>query len=365
MYKMGLNRREFVKNVGVFSAGVLSAPWLACKASESPRSLGVALVGLGSYSRGQLAPALQLTQHCHLAGIVTGTPSKIPEWQSKYGIKDANVYSYDNMTEIANNDDIDVVYIVVPTALHAKYAIMAAEAGKHVWCEKPMALNEVECQQIIDACNKNKVKLSIGYRMIHETNTKKVISYRSSKPYGEIVDVVAQAGYAGGGGTGWRHQKAMGGGAMYDMGVYTVNGIRYATGLEPVRVLQAEHIIKRPELFTEVDETTQYELEMSNGLIAKGWTSVGENNNRLRVNCSEGWYELSPMQAYNGVVGQTSDGTLLNQFVESQQAIQMDDDALAIINNTDVMAPGIEGLKDIRIIEAIFKSAATGTSVDL
>ena len=54
----------------------------------------------------------KLTQHCYLAGIVTGTPSKIPVWQKQYGIKDANVYNYDNMDQIANNDEIDVIYIV-------------------------------------------------------------------------------------------------------------------------------------------------------------------------------------------------------------------------------------------------------------
>src|SRR5690606_20469243 len=74
--------------------------------------LGVALLGLGSYASNQLAPALQLTQHCRLVGIVTGTPSKIPTWQSQYGIEDKNVYSYDNMAELIDNPDIHVVYIV-------------------------------------------------------------------------------------------------------------------------------------------------------------------------------------------------------------------------------------------------------------
>src|SRR5690606_25358676 len=94
--------------------------------------LGVALVGLGGYSRNQLAPGLLQTEHCELRGIVTGTPSKIPTWQEQYGIPDANIYNYETMHEIANNDDIDVIYVVVPTGLHAKYGIIGAEAGKHV-----------------------------------------------------------------------------------------------------------------------------------------------------------------------------------------------------------------------------------------
>ncbi len=360
-----MKRRTFVNKVGVASSMALLGSCGAAAIANGQRSLGVALLGLGSYSQGQLAPALQMTQHCHLAGIITGTPNKIPQWQQKYMIPDKNIYSYETMEGIADNDDIDIIYIVVPTGLHAQYAIKAANLGKHVWCEKPMALNTDECQAIIDACRSNKVSLSIGYRMQHEANTQTIISYATSQPYGVQNQVVAEAGYAGGGGSGWRHQKSMGGGALYDMGVYTVNAIRYATGQMPVKVVEARHIIKRPELFTEVDETTEYILELESGLIAKGWTSVGEHKNRLRVECDRGWYELQPMQSYNGVRGSTSDGKLLETLVPNQQAQQMDDDALAIINNKPVMVPGIEGLKDIHIINGIFEAAHTGASVNL
>ena len=365
-----MKRRTFIKQSGLYGTLGLG---LACKpqmrqtgTALDKKSIGVALLGLGGYSRGQLAPALQLTKHCHLAGIVTGSPDKIPIWQREYDIPDANVYSYESLSEIANNDAIDVVYIVVPTGLHAKYAIAAAEAGKHVWCEKPMAMNTKECQSIIDACAKNKVKLSIGYRMLHEPNTQTLMSYVESKPFGEITGVDAAACYRGGGPSGWRANKAMGGGALYDMGVYTVNGIRYATGMDAVEVVSAEHIIDRPKLFKEVDETTIYSLRLSNGLIANGVTSVGRSGNKLQVNCENGWYNLSPMQSYNGVVGDRSDGSqALQVFVENQQALQMDDDALALLNNSELMCPGNEGLKDIHIIEGIFEAAATGKAVAL
>jgi len=335
------------------------------KNTNNEKKLGVALVGLGYYSRDLLAPALQLTQYCYLAGIVTGSPEKIPVWQKKYNIKDSNVYNYENMHTIADNKDIDVIYIVVPTGLHAKYSIIAANANKHVWCEKPMAMNVEECQSIIDACSKNKVKLSIGYRMQHEPNTQTVMEYAKNKPYGAIQKITSMAGYSGGGGDGWRFQKNLGGGALYDMGVYTINGIRYASNMEPIRVLSAKQSTNRPKIFTEVDETTEYQLEFSNGLIANGKTSVGETFNQLRVNCEKGWYELSPMQSYNGVEGQTSDGILLNKPIENQQAKQMDDDALAIINDTSVLVPASEGLKDIRIINAILEAAKKGVSVEI
>ena len=374
---MSINRRKFLK-VGSLSGLSLSLgalPSMACttapssdknkRARSDKKNLGVALVGLGYYSTDLLAPALQYTEHCHLAGIVTGTPSKVPEWQTRFGIKDQNVYNYENMHTIADNDEIDVVYIVVPTGLHAKYAKIAADAGKHVWCEKPMAMNVEECQSIIDACKKNDVYLSVGYRVQHEPNTRTIMGYANDLPYGSIKEISAVAGYKGGGGTGWRFQKDLGGGALYDMGVYTINALRYGSGMEPVRVLSAKSSTTRPEFFSEVDETTEYQLEFANGLIGYGKTSVGETMNQLKVTCENGWYEIAPMQSYHGVKGKTSDGKMLEEYIPNQQAKQMDNDALAIMNKTEVLVPGIEGLKDIRIVNAIREAAATGKVVDI
>ncbi len=367
---MKFTRRKFLSTTSFVAGGAIigcTNPKQVAKKIEpvSKKSIGIALLGLGSYSENLLAPALQATQHCHLAGIVTGTPTKIPKWQSKYGISDKNVYNYDNLHEIANNDEIDVVYIVVPTGLHSKYAIISANAGKHVWCEKPMALNTIQCQEIIDTCEKNKVKLSIGYRMLHEPNTQKLISNLGSVPFGAIGSVNADAGYRGGQPRGWRANKSLGGGAMYDMGVYAVNGIRYATNQYPISVLSAKHIIDRPELFEEVDETTIFELEFESGIKATGLGSVGKNVNGLKVECEKGWYSTTPMQSYNGVQYEDSTGFKMDAIPGMQQSLQMDNDALAILNNTAVMAPGIEGKKDVHIIEAIFKSAATGKRVVL
>jgi glucose-fructose oxidoreductase len=332
---------------------------------SSERRLGVALLGLGSYSEGQLAPALQLTKHCALRAIVTGSPEKIPRWQERYAVADRHVYSYETLASIANDDQVDVVYVVVPTSLHAKYALMAANAGKHVWCEKPMAMTVAECQQIIDACRANGVTLSIGYRLHHEPNTQTVMEYAREKRYGAVRNIRALAGYAGAGAAGWRADRSMGGGALYDMGVYAINAIRYGSADEVVRVRRAQQSTKRPELFTRADETTEFELELSSGCVAYGRTSVGEDINSLRVDCAEGWYELDPLQPYHGVKGSTSDGKSLARTIESQQARQMDDDALAILERRPVMVPGEEGLRDVRIVQAILKAVETGAEVSV
>jgi glucose-fructose oxidoreductase len=331
--------------------------------------LGVALLGLGNYASTRLAPALQLTEHCKLRGIVTGTQSKVPMWQEQYGIESANVYSYDTMAGLIDNPNIHVVYVVTPNHVHMQYAIAAARAKKHVWCEKPMAMDAPECQAIIDACRENGVELCIGYRMRHEPNTQTIIGYASSRPFGAILDVVSQAGFRGFGtaadANAFRLKRAMGGGALYDMGLYAINAARYATGEEPIRVRNARQWTERPEIFTEVDEWTEFELEFPSGVIAQCRTSFGENIDSLDVTCESGSYRLAPMNAYTGVRGQTSDGTQLNQMIANQQAKQMDDDALALIERRAVLAPGEEGLQGVRIISAIQEAASTGQTVDL
>ncbi len=358
-------RRTFIKKTGLLLGGISILPLYAFRPNFQNQKLGVALVGLGGYSGGQLAPALQLTEHCELRGIVTGSPEKIPVWQKKYGIPDKNVYNYQNMDGIADNPDIDVIYIVLPTGLHSEYAIKAANTGKHVWCEKPMAKTAEECQAIIDACNQNKVKLSIGYRMQHEPNTQKIIEWSKTKPFGEIEKLRANIGWnMTDPPDTWRMDAELGGGMIYDVGVYCINALRYTTGLEPVAVT-GRNENSRPEIFKEVAEVTSFEFDFPEGIQANGKTTAAENVNILRSDCAKGWYELSPFQAYNGVQGKASDGTLLNTYIENQQARQMDDDALAIIENRQVMVTGQEGMKDIVIVEAINESAKTGKTVKL
>ncbi len=364
-------RRSFIKKTGMAGAVLLASPLFSCAKPqekselEPSKKLGVALVGLGYYSTDLLAPALQMTKHCELKGIVTGSPEKIPMWQEKYNISDANVFNYDNMHQIANNDDIDVIYIVVPTGLHMKYAIKAAETGKHVWCEKPMALDVPQCQAIIDACDKNKVKLSLGYRVQHEPNMQEIIRLTKEQTFGAVQSMYAGAGYAGGVGTGWRYQRALGGGALYDMGVYTINALRHAGQMEPIAVISASQSTNRPKAFFEVDETTEYVLEFPDGVVGSGKTSVGEEVNILQVSCKNGSYMLSPMQAYNGLKGERSDGVKIYTQIENQQALQMDNDALAIMNDQHVLVPGIDGLRDIRIVNAIQQSAISGGRISI
>ena len=228
---MNNNRRKFIQKTGIIAASTAFAPNIMLSSSRpQKKKLGVALVGLGYYSSKLLAPAMELTKNCELRGIVTGSPEKIPVWQEKYQIKDSNIYNYENFDAIANNPDIDVVYVVLPPSMHADYTIRAAKAGKHVWCEKPMAPSAAKCEAMINACKDNKVKLAIGYRCQHDPNIQAYMKVGRERRFGQVKMITSAAGYFDGRTDHWKQKKSLGGGAMGDMGVYALQGARLATG---------------------------------------------------------------------------------------------------------------------------------------
>jgi len=362
---MKMERRDFLSKAALASAATLfSANSLLAATYPAKEKLGVALVGLGYYSTDLLAPALQLTQKCYLAGIVTGTPSKAETWKKKYNIPEKNIYNYQNFDQIANNPDIDVVYVVLPPSMHREFVVRAAKAGKHVFCEKPMAPSVADCEAMIKACTDNKVKLAIGYRCQHDPNIQAYMQVAKEKKFGKVKLINSAAGYFDGRSDHWKQKKALGGGVMGDMGVYALQGARLATGEEPISVL-AQASTTRPEIYKEVEETMMFQLEFPSGARAACQSSYGINMNFLQVNYEKGWLKMEPQSAYNGNKGSMSDGTQINFVLPNQQAKQMDEDCIAIMAKTNRIVPGEEGLRDIRVVEAIYKSVKTGTVVKI
>lgn len=362
MSKKSYSRRNFIRDISLGAAAISPAvSALGNLANTKQKKLGIALVGLGYYSSGELGPALLKTQHTYLAGIVTGTPSKEKLWADKYNIPAKNIYNYQRFDEIAHNPDIDIVYVVLPVSMHKEYTIRAAQAGKHVICEKPMALSVKECEEMIAACKKANRLLSIGYRLHFEPFTMEMMRLGQKRVYGKVTEIDCQNGFVyGGDPNAWRLKKAMaGGGGLMDMGVYTIQGARYVTGEEPTYVT-ARQEKKRPELFKEVDETVFYDLEFPSGAIAKGVSSYNANLNHLKVKAEKGWFQLTEAYRYGGMAGATSDGPMKFDPNVNQQALHMDDFALCVRSNKQSRVPGEEGLKDMKVVEAIYRSLASG-----
>jgi predicted dehydrogenase len=358
------DRRRFI----IQSAALAAAPLITSigSAQAPQRKLGVALVGLGSLSTNQIAPALLKTRNCRLAGIVTGTPSKAEEWKTKYNLPDKSIYNYDNMSQMSKNKDIDIVYVVTPNALHLPHVQAAAAAGKHVFCEKPLEINTERAQGIVDACKKAGVQLAVGYRCQFEPNHLECVRLAREKVLGDVRVIDANFGFAIGDPTQWRLKRDLaGGGALMDVGIYCLQTARMLTGEEPIWISATE--VKTDNVkFKEVDETISWQMKFPSGVISHSVSTYGANGFQgFRAGATRGWFGLDPAYYYNGNRGRRSDGPEINIPVSDQFATELDDFADCIINKRQSKVSGEMGVQDVKYLMAVYESIRKGRPVSL
>ena len=360
-----LHRREFISQASMAAGGLLILPSLDLF-KHKDQKLGVALVGLGRYSTNQLAPALKQTQYCKLVAVVTGSKEKGEQWSKDNGFSPNNIYSYDSMDKLADNKEIDIVYVVTPNGLHAQHAIAAAKAGKHVICEKPMANSVAECDAIIKACKDANVKLSIGYRLHFDPYHKELMRLAREKDFGEFKMMTGRRAFTMNS-KAWRADKKLaGGGPLMDLGVYLVQAACMAANNQaPTAVTAKENIKTKPEIFSDVEEGIDWTMEFPGGAVCDVSTSYQGSGDRFKAEGDKGWIEFKQRAfTYSGSVVETSRGAL--DFPHpNQQALQMDDFAQCILQNKTSRVPGEMGRRDLVIIEAIYKAAATGKRVEM
>jgi len=362
------SRREFILRTVHCGAGALAlnlaakkAPFiLTAHAAEPVKKLGFALVGLGSLSTNQIAPGLQKTKYCRLAGIVSGTPEKRKRWAAQYNIPEKNIYTYETFDSIKDNPDIDVVYVVLPNAMHAEYTIRAAKAGKHVLSEKPMEVSPEKAQAMVDACKENNRLLAIGYRCQFVPFHLEMMRLRRENVFGSVKLIEASFGFKIGDPTQWRLKRALaGGGALMDVGIYALQGTRYVSGEEPIEITAFETKSDRQK-FREVDESIQWHMKFPSGVMASCSTTYNSNGlNRLYAGFENGWALLDPAYSYGGLEGKTSKGSMDFPQVD-HFATEMDDFAQCIMQGKKSKVSGEEGVRDLKLLAAIYESIRGG-----
>lgn len=369
-----LTRRSFLQNlgIGVGAAAVASAIPLSIhhpkkiSKNDTGKKLNIALVGLGRYA-GILADGFAGSQYCRLAGIVTGTPAKAVAWKKKYNIPAANIYNYENFDAIANNKDIDLVYVVLPNAMHKEYVIRTAKAGKHVITEKPMATSAKDCEEMIKACKDARVQLAVGYRLHYEPYNMEMKRLGQEKVFGQVRLVEASLGYKVDSGKEWRMHKAMsGGGPLMNLGVYCIQFSRYVLGKEPVSVTAQFGPNTDKQIFSEVEASIMWQLNFPGGAVSNSGSFYNCNVDRVYASAENGFFELSPAISYGPFKGKTSNGDIHFPDI-NQQTAQLDGIATYILDNRPLPShiTGEEGLKDMKIIDAIYEAAETGKKIML
>src|ERR1051325_8748793 len=163
MTSMTTSRRERGR---ITAAAVFSQ--LSPSARPQGRTIGYGIVGLGRISMQHFMPGLKASKYSRVTALVSGHRDKAEKMAAEYNVPAKSIYSYDNYDAIAENKEIDAVYIALPNNMHAEYSIRAAKAGKHVLCEKPMATTVEDARAMIAASKSANKKLMIGYRCHYE-----------------------------------------------------------------------------------------------------------------------------------------------------------------------------------------------------
>ena len=356
-----LNRRNLVLAAGgtLAASAIGGSAW----AGVAGRKLGYAVVGLGSYGLGRIIPQFKNCEHSRLVAVVSGDPDKAKRVAAEYGLAERNIYNYQDYDSIRDNPEIDIVYVCLPVFMHAEYTIRAAKAGKHVMCEKPMAISSAECEAMIAACKQADKKLMIGYRCHFEATNLEAIRRARSGEIGKLRYFRSEHGFVQTDPSKWRLKKKLGGGgSLMDMGIYALNAARYMTGEEPISVYATEHTDRKDPRFREVEDMIEFELEFPSGVIGSCMSMYSAAQNHIMLMGEKGRIELEPGTGYDGNrlwvgVGRETEITPPPGPGKNQWAAQLDHLSQCVVENREPIVSGLEGLRDMRIVEAIYRSA--------
>ena len=329
------------------------------------RSIRYAVVGLGHISQVAVLPAFaHARRNSELVAVVSDDPSKRREVARRYKLDHAFSYEqFDDCLQV-----VDAVYIALPNSMHAEYTIRAARAGVHVLCEKPMAVTATECQAMIAACRRAKVKLMIAYRLHFEALNLEAVELARTGKLGELkyfnssFSMRVRRGDI-------RTRRAFGGGTLYDIGVYCINAARYLFRSEPTHV-SAVSINSGLASLSEIDETTAATLRFGDERVATFITSFNAADvAAYRIVGTKGDLHADPAYEYAEgleyrltIDGKTKRKAFARHDQFAPELLYFSD---CILKNREPEPSGEEGLQDVRIVQALYQSAKSGRPVAL
>ncbi|MEO8430996.1 MAG: Gfo/Idh/MocA family oxidoreductase [Acidobacteriota bacterium] len=342
----------------------------AAPASKKGR-VRYAVVGLGWFAQVAILPAFaHASRNSELVALFSDDSRKRRSLGRKLRIAEDRLYTYDRYDEVLREGGIDAVYIALPNHLHADYAVRAARAGVHVLCEKPMAVTEKECEAMIRAAEKSRVKLMVAYRLHFERANLEAVEIVQSGRIGEpriynsvfCNDVRDPDNIR-------LNPVAKGGGTLYDIGIYCLNAARYLFRSEPEEVF-AMSANDGSARFRRIDEMTTAVLKFPGERLATFTSSFGAaaahhydvfgTKGSLRV---EPAFEFAEAMEHRVKIGEK---TRKKEFPKRDQvAPEIVTFSRCILEDREPEPSGREGLADVRVIRALYRSAATGRPVTL
>ena len=336
-------------------------------ARGSSKRIRYAVVGLGHIAQAAVLPAFRhASRNSELVALVSGEPRKLRSLGRRYNVE--HLCSYEELDTLLEGDAVDAIYLALPNNMHRDFAIRAMRAGKHVLCEKPLAVTARDCEAMIRAARSERVKLMVAYRLHFERANLEAARIARSGRLGELrffsSDFAMQVRDGN-----IRLQREKGGGPLYDIGIYCINAARFMMGEDPVAVWATATKSRDPR-FREVEETAVGVLRFKDERIASFSCSFGAaDRSTFTLTGTRGSLTLDPAYEYAQGLSYTlriGDREKKRRFGKSDQfAPELLYFSNCILNDRQPEPSGEEGLEDVRIIEALHRSARTGRWVQL
>jgi len=317
-----------------------------------------AVVGLGHIAQVAVLPAFaHATENSEVTALVTDDPAKAKQLSKKYCI--GAVYSYKEYEHLVNSGEIDAVYIALPNNMHRDFSVQASNAGIHVLCEKPMAVSEEECQDMIRAAEQNKTKLMIAYRLHFEKANLHAVELAQSGKLGEpriftsTFTMQVRPGNI-------RTKKEMGGGPLWDIGVYCINAARYLFRSEPEEVLALANS-SEDKRFREVEESVSAVMRFPEAQLASFSCSFGASDvssyyfvgTKGSIHAEPAYEYVESLKLKVTIDGKPQERAFGRSDQFGPELVYFSD---CILKNKEPEPSGKEGLADVRVISALYES---------
>jgi predicted dehydrogenase len=351
---MDLSRRELLAATGAAAGAAAFGNF----GQEKP--VGWAILGLGGYATRNIMPNFKHCKHSRLVSLITGSPEKGKMYGAQYGIPENKIYDYKNLEKIANDPDIDVVYVITPPGTHHEFVMRALKAGKHVSCEKPMTGDLKQAIEMVEEANKRNKRLGVGYRCHFEPHNLEAQRLCKEGKLGTIRYIRSDHGFTLGDWSQWHHKRAIGGyGAISEIGIYAIQAMCMFAGADPIEVVGTRDKSSN-KLFKEVEDSNHFTLVFPNGITGQGATSYSWNANNVRIYGNAGRIDAEPATGYENHQF-TLNGQPMIPKEANQWVLQMDHLSQCIRDPKMTLKTGGDmGLRDVRIMDAILRSADAG-----
>lgn len=324
------------------------------------------IISSAKIAREKVIPGLQRADNCEVVAIGSRDRQTAAAVAERWGIPSA----YGSYDDVLADPRVDAVYVPVPNHLHARWTIAAAEAGKHVLCEKPMALTADEAQTMVDVCERTGVALMEAFMYRLHPSWERARELVADGTIGDLVAVDSWFSYYNDDPANIRNIPEVGGGALMDIGCYCIDLSRLLFGSEPTRV--ASHMRRDP--VQHVDTTTTALLGFGSGVASFTCSTRAKPDQYVTIHGTEGRlhlgvpFNIPPDRATEVVVhvGKAlpadADGEVHRFEATDPYTVQGQRFAAAVLSGSPVPTPPSEGVATMRVLERVVSAAAGPSS---